>query len=342
MTIPKDRSENMIGSTIQTAARDTTAETVGGPGGASSAQPGASNTSGGTIVFDDIHRGYERGVDVLRGVTFATAPGEVVGLLGKNGAGKTTLIRVAMGLIAPQTGSVRIRGLDPRVHPVEVKRQVGYVAEDQILPPFLKVRELMDLYRELYPSWDEKLATGLRDRFGLPSGAKIGRLSKGQARQAALLCAVSHRPRILILDEPAGGLDPAARREFLETSIQLLNEAGSTILFSSHYMNDVERMAARVVLLHDGRILIDRPLDDLRENHAVALIPRDTPVDRQRILQLEGCLGLRERPEAIHAVFGCDPGTAQSMLARELDLASVHCRSVALEEMFIELVGGQS
>lgn len=306
------------------------------------ASGGSMSATAPIIEFHDIHRGYEPGTDVLRGVSFTAGPGEVVGLLGKNGAGKTTLIRVAMGLIAPQQGSVRLAGLDPRQAPVEVKRQVGYVAEDQILPPFLGVRELMDLYRGLYAGWDEQLAGHLAERFGLPLSAKIGQLSKGQARQAALLCAVSHRPRILILDEPAGGLDPAARRDFLETSIQLLNETGTTILFSSHYMNDVERMAARVVLLHDGRILIDRSLDDLRERHAVALIPRGEAIDRRRILALEGCLGLRERPEAIHAVFGLDPGTTQALLARDLDLTSCRCRSVALEEMFIELVGGQS
>ena len=106
----------------------------------------------------------------------------------------------------------------------------------------------------------------LLDRFGLASGSKIKQLSKGQARQVALLCAVCHRPELLILDEPAGGLDPAARREFLETSIQLLNREGTAILFSSHHMADVERIGGRVVLLDEGKVRLDQRSTRLRED----------------------------------------------------------------------------
>lgn len=294
------------------------------------------------LAFENIHRAYERGKDVLHGVSFGLEGGEVVGLLGRNGAGKTTLIRIAMGMLEAQEGSVRVFGLDPRQEPIEVKRRVGYVSEDQILPAFLSVREVVDLHRELFPTWDEGMATSLATRFDLPPRAKIGKLSKGQARQVALLCAVSHRPELLLLDEPAGGLDPAARREFLETSIELLNEAGSTILFSSHYMTDVERMAARVVLIHEGNVLVDRALDDLRENHCVALVPREDGASRESLLGLEGCLGVRERSDALHAVFALDPASSCALIERELGVAGASCRNVGLEEMFIELVGGQA
>ena len=185
------------------------------------------------LEFKDIHRAYRRGVDVLHGLSFAVEPGQVVGLLGRNGAGKTTLMRIAMGMIEAQQGSVKLFGLDPRREPLEVKRRVGYVSEEQILPPFLSVGEVISLHRQLFPAWDDELAAQLSARFHLSPRAKVKTLSKGEARQVALLCAVSHQPELLLLDEPAGGLDPAARREFLETAIQLLNEAGTTILFSS-------------------------------------------------------------------------------------------------------------
>lgn len=294
------------------------------------------------LAFENIHRAYERGKDVLHGVSFGLEGGEVVGLLGKNGAGKTTLIRIAMGMLEAQLGSVRVFDLDPRREPIEVKRRVGYVSEDQILPPFLTVREVVDLHRELFPTWDEGMAGSLATRFDLPPGARIAKLSKGQARQVALLCAVSHRPELLLLDEPAGGLDPAARREFLETSIELLNQAGSTILFSSHYMTDVERMARRVVMIHQGNVLVDRALDDLRENHCVALVPREAGASRGALLALEGCLGVRERSDALHAVFALDPGRSGALIERELGVTGANCRNVGLEEMFIELVGGQA
>ena len=167
------------------------------------------------LAFEDVHRAYVRGVEVLHGVSFSLRQGEVVGLLGLNGAGKTTLMRTAMGMLEAQQGAVRIFGLDPRVEPLEVKRRVGYVSEEQILPPYLRVGEVMALHRQLSPTWDDSLAAQLAARFRISSGAKIGTLSRGEARQVALLCAAAHRPELLLLDEPAGGLDPVMRREFL-------------------------------------------------------------------------------------------------------------------------------
>lgn len=294
------------------------------------------------VEFHNIHRAYRRGVDVLDGVSFAVEPGEVVGLLGKNGAGKTTLLRVAMGMIEPQQGSVRIFGLDPHRDALEIKRRVGYVSEDQILPPFLTVRKVIELHRSLFADWDDEVAGRLLERFRLPVNSKIKALSKGQARQVALVCAVAHRPELLILDEPAGGLDPAARREFLETSIQLLNREGSTIVFSSHHMTDVERMAGRVVLIHEGKLLLDRQLDDLRESHCLALVPEGPGATRERLLAGDGCLGVRERGGEMHAIFRLEPGACAALLERELGIAGARCATIGLEDMFIELVGGDS
>jgi len=293
------------------------------------------------VEFQTISRAYKKGVDVLKGVTFSVGPGEVVGLLGKNGAGKTTLIRIAMGMLETEHGSVRIFGLDPREKPLDVKRRVGYVSEDQILPPFLRVNEVIDLHRGLFPGWDDDLARELSQKFSLSPRAKIGSLSKGQARQVALLCAVSHKPELLLLDEPAGGLDPAARREFLETSIQLLNEAGSTILFSSHHMTDVERMAGRVVMIHEGNILVDSDMDQLREDYSIALVPYVNGNLTEKLMAHADCLAVRERSDAMHAVFRLNPDRTQSVLAADLGVTGANCRNAALEEMFIELVEGQ-
>jgi len=296
-----------------------------------------------TIVdFQNVHRAYTQGDDVLTGVSFAIESGQVVGLLGKNGAGKTTLLRIAMGMIDAQEGSVEVFGLDPRAEPMEVKRRVGYVSEEQILPPYLRVDQVLALHKGLFPSWDDDLARNMVQRFSIPGRQKIKTLSKGQARQVALLCAVAHRPELLILDEPAGGLDPAARREFLETSIQLLNETGTTILFSSHYMTDVERLADRIVMIHDGRVLIDTELDELRENYSLALVQGHGRVSREHLLALDACLGVRDRADALHAIFELEPTRVEELLSRELGLHEIRCTRIALEEMFIELAGGQS
>lgn len=294
-----------------------------------------------TLVFDNIQRAYKQGVNVLDGVSFSVGQGEVIGLLGRNGAGKTTLINIAMGMLEPQEGTVELFGMDPRREPLQVKRRVGYVSEDQVLPEFLMVEDILRLHRGLFPSWDNGMESDLIERFGIPRRSKIKSLSKGQARQVALLCAVAHRPELLLLDEPAGGLDPAVRREFLETSIRLLNESGTTILFSSHYMSDIERLAGRVVMLHDGKVLIDNLLDDLREQFTLALIPLEIRERIDLIRNLDHCLAVRERSDALHAIFRCSPEEGAGLLRGRLGVDQVRCQSIPLEEMFIELAGGR-
>ncbi|MEP6990173.1 MAG: ABC transporter ATP-binding protein [bacterium] len=293
------------------------------------------------LEFQDVTRAFVRGTPVLAGVTFAVRAGEVVALLGRNGSGKTTLVQIAMGMLFPHGGTVRAFGLVPTEHPVAVKRRIGYVAEDQVLPPGWSVPDLLAFHRRVFPSWDSALETELLERFGLAGvGTKIGQLSKGRARQVALVAAVCHRPELLILDEPAGGLDPAARREFLETSIQLLNREGTAILFSSHHMPDVERLGGRVVLLDDGKVRIDSDMDSLREAHCVAIIPTSAERDARRLEAIPGCLHVRRVRGEWRAVFQGDAASVRAQLG-DAGVANAQCVSVPLEELFIELVGGE-
>jgi ABC-2 type transport system ATP-binding protein len=293
------------------------------------------------LEFTDISRSYyKKGAPVLDGVSFSIVPGEVVGLLGRNGAGKTTLIRIAMGMLYPHGGAVRVFGVSPTEDPVAVKRRIGYVAEDQVLPPRFTVGALIAFHRYLFCYWNEALERQLLDRFDLSPGTKVRQLSKGQARQLALLCAVCHRPELLILDEPAGGLDPAARREFLETSIQLLNREGTAILFSSHHMTDVERIGGRVILLDKGKVRLDRDLDRLREEVCLALVPRVSDPEAAGIERTPGFLGVRKVLDDWHAVFNGTGDSVERDLRASLGVNGIRCVTVPLEDLFIELVGG--
>jgi ABC-2 type transport system ATP-binding protein len=292
------------------------------------------------LEFQDIARSFTRGKPILDGVSFSLEPGEVVGLLGRNGSGKTTLFCIAMGMLFPHRGAVRVFGLSPAEHPVEIKRRIGFVAENQVLPSYSTIADLISIHRYLFPQWDEALERQLLDRFGLSGASRISRLSKGQARQVALLCAVCHRPELLLLDEPAGGLDPAARREFLETSIQLLNREGTAILFSSHHMTDVERIGGRVILLADGKIKLDRRLDTLRDELSVAVVPGAAIPNPAALEALPGCLRVRPVFGDFHAVFQGTPDLVRLELRESLSLENIHCVSVPLEELFVELVGG--
>jgi ABC-2 type transport system ATP-binding protein len=294
------------------------------------------------LDFENIVRAYKKGVPILDGVSFGMTQGEVIALLGRNGAGKTTLIRIAMGLLYPQEGRVRVFGISPTDDPVAIKQRIGYVSEDQILPPGSSVAELIAFHRYLFPRWDGALERQLLDRFSLSTKAKIVRLSKGEARQVALLLAICHRPELLLLDEPGGGLDPAARREFLEVSIQLLIREGSAILFSSHHMGDVERLGGRAVLLDQGKVRLDCDLDGIREDLCVAIVPQAWIADAAALERVPGCLRVRPMPgDEWHAVFQGAPEAVVKRLEPLLGSRRIECMRVPLEELFIELVGGK-
>jgi ABC-2 type transport system ATP-binding protein len=290
------------------------------------------------LEFSNIARSYKRNRPVLDGVSFSIGKGEVVGLLGRNGAGKTTLIRIAMGMLYPDAGAVRVFGDSPIRDPVGIKKRIGYAAEDQIFPLYSSVSELMAFHRHLFPDWDKPLERQILRRFDLPIDSKIKDLSKGQARQVALLLAICHRPELLILDEPAGGLDAVARREFLELSIQLLNREGATILFSTHHMNDVERIGGRIVLLDRGKVRLDRDLDMLRENTCMALIPQVSAPQKSIIELIPGCLHLRLVSEEWHALMEGSPEEVRLRLEESFGVYGIRCVRIPLEEIFIEMV----
>jgi ABC-2 type transport system ATP-binding protein len=292
------------------------------------------------IQFKNVSRAYYKTERVLERLDLQVAAGEIVGLIGRNGSGKTTLIHLLMGMLEPQKGRVQIFGLDPVKHPVEVKQRIGYVAEDQILPGSLTAPEIFRIYQDLYPGWDLDLAKELVERFSVRMNRQVHTFSKGQARSLALLLALAVRPELLILDEPAGGMDPAARRDFLSTSIEHAAESGTTILFSSHQMTDVERLASRVLLLNDGKVALDRPIDALTEKFALATMPLSWMNAQGK--KIPGYLGSRRGSQSVSALFERE----SSELQHELDLALGdgvgNCRSIPLEELFIEFVGGEN
>lgn len=287
----------------------------------------------------DVTFSYYQREPVLRGIDFAVEPGAVVGLLGRNGAGKTTLLRLLMGLMRPASGTVRVFGLDPVEAGAEVKRRVGYISEEQILPGYLSVASVIAMHRELFPGWDEEFERSLLRRFGIAVNRRIADLSKGESRQVALLCAVAHRPELLVLDEPGGGIDAAMRREFLETAITLLAQAGSTIVFSSHHVSDVERLADRIVVIDAGQVALESTLDDLKEKHCVLSVDGDRALGA-RLEATADCLRVRRVGREVRAVFAASSDAVGERLAATLPEAM--CQSVPLEELFIELVGRES
>jgi ABC-2 type transport system ATP-binding protein len=205
----------------------------------------------------------------LDSVSLSMPRGAVYGLVGANGAGKTTLIKHILGLLRAQKGSVRVFGLDPVADPVGVLSRIGYLSEENDLPGWMTVDELVRYSRAFRPTWDDAYAEELRQAFALDPAARIRNMSKGQKARAGLLVALSYRPDLLVLDEPSSGLDPIVRRDILGAIIRTIAHDGRTVLFSSHLLEEVEQVADHVTMINKGRIVLSATLKDIRETHRV-------------------------------------------------------------------------
>jgi ABC-2 type transport system ATP-binding protein len=193
--------------------------------------------------------------------------GGVFGLVGENGAGKTTLIKHILGLLRAETGTVRVFGLDPVADPVAVLGGIGYLSEEPDLPGWMRLDEFMRYCKAFYPNWDTAYAEKLRAEFGLDPAQRLKTLSKGQKAKAGLLAAQAHRPRLLLLDEPSSGLDPMVRRDILEAVIRTVADEGRTVFFSSHLLEEIERVSDQIAMLHHGRVVLCGPLDEVKARH---------------------------------------------------------------------------
>jgi len=205
----------------------------------------------------------------LASVSLAMLPGAVYGLVGANGAGKTTLIKHVLGLLRPESGSVRVFGLDPVADPVGVLSRIGYLSEENGLPGWMRVDELIRYSRAFYPSWDDSYAEDLRRTFALDASATVKTLSRGQKARLGLLVALAYRPELLVLDEPSSGLDPIVRRDIVGAVIRTTAEEGRTVLFSSHLLDEVEEVADHVTMIDCGRVLVSESLNAIKESHRV-------------------------------------------------------------------------
>ncbi len=201
--------------------------------------------------------------EAVADLTLSVPAGTVFGLLGPNGAGKTTTIRMLMGLLEADRGQVAVLGLDPLREPLLLRQRVGYVPEQHFIHRWMRVQEALRFCPTFYTRWNARREQELTRRFGLAGRQRVRELSKGMLTKLALTIALAHEPELLILDEPMAGLDPLIREELLETVLADYCEGGRTVLFSSHTIPDVQRLADRVGILHEGRLLLEESVDAL-------------------------------------------------------------------------------
>lgn len=274
----------------------------------------------------------------LEDVTFFIPRGSVLGLVGENGAGKTTLIKHLLGSLKPHSGTARVFGLDPVADPVGVLSRVGYLSERRDLPGWMRVDEFLRYTQAFYPDWDETYAEQLLEQFQLDPTQKIKSQSQGQQARTGLMAALAYRPELLILDEPSSGLDPVVRRDILEAVIRIVAEEGRTVLFSSHLLDEVERVADYLVMLHHGKVALNGRTDDVRQNHISAVLAFSEPQATAPALA------------GAHAIAGFGAEWKILFGGSRLDLAAAASRlgariieqhTPSLDEILVARVGGK-
>ncbi len=295
---------------------------------------------GATILsLQDVRKSFGS-LQVLDGLSLAVQPGEVFGFLGRNGAGKSTAIRILMGIMRSDAGQIQVFGRPLHSDVIGIRQRIGYVAQDQNMYPWMTPRVLSKFVSGFYPRWDERRFQQLLSDFDLPPKRRVGTFSGGMKAKLALTLALSTRPELLILDEPTAGMDPVARREFLDLVRDQAIQDGATTFFSTHLIDEIEAVADRIGIVESGRTIYDGELDPLRNSigswsiamadYVPGALPGDFARQRLRILK-EGerqgrwviTLQFSEEVLASHEIV-LDPGWRHE--------------SMSLEDVFIAVV----
>ncbi len=215
------------------------------------------------IQTHDLTRRYGA-TEAVHALNLAVPAGSVCALLGPNGAGKTTTLKLLMNLLRPTSGRAEVLGIDTSKLGEREFAQIGYVSENQQLPLWMTVQQLLDYCRPFYPTWDRGLEKQLLAQFQLPVDRRLQQLSRGMLMKAALLASLAYRPRLLVLDEPFSGLDPLVREEFVHGLLEVSTQGDWTVLVSSHDVDDVERLVDRIAFIGTGRLRLNEPTEELQ------------------------------------------------------------------------------
>jgi len=274
------------------------------------------------------------GKPVLADVSFTVEPGDVVGVLGKNGAGKTTLLELVLGFTPATAGGVQLFGYDSYRLPGAAKARVGFVPQQDELVNQLTAADQIGVISSFYPKWDDTLVGRLSQEWEVDLTQRVKNMSVGQRQKLSILLGLGHRPDVLILDEPVASLDPVARRQFLEQIIEVAADGNRSVVFSSHIVSDVERLANKIWILKDRRMYWQGDFDSLKDSivrlHVRFTRPLPAPLEIPNALSVQ-----RDGTIATAIVQGWSPDVHDG-LARQLD-AELEIEQLTLEEIFLEL-----
>jgi ABC-2 type transport system ATP-binding protein len=273
--------------------------------------------------------------EAVKNVSLRVPRGTVFGLLGVNGAGKSTIIKMIMGHLRPTAGEIRVLGRALGEDLLGIRRRVAYVSENRYMYDWMTVEESISFTRAFHETWDDRKASDLLKRFSLPPEKKVRQLSRGNRARLCLLLALSFNPELIILDEPTSGLDPIVRRDFIENIVAEIAEEGKTVLFSSHIVEEVERVADYVGIINEGELLLVSTLDEIKANYK--RVRYATNGTRPEVAGVPGVLAVENgRHEQVLTVSAWGDETLRTLSERGVKNPEV--LPISLEDIFVNTV----
>jgi ABC-2 type transport system ATP-binding protein len=264
----------------------------------------------------------------LNGLELSIPKGSVYAVLGRNGAGKSTLMQLLLGLLEPTSGTMSVLGLDPVKDCIELRRRVGYIPERLPMYEWMTIAEILRFVAAQYPVWSTTTEAELVAKFRLPIDQRIRTLSRGQRALLTLVLAMAHEPELVLLDECTSGMDALAREEFDRSVIDLLHDSGRTVVFASHQIAELDRLCDWVGIVHEGRLLLQMPVEDLKAQVKTLQVTGEVPTLPGLTILKRQALGR----DTLLTVRG-EPSEYKNLPTSVVDVISLR-----LEQIFVALV----
>lgn len=285
------------------------------------------------MAIQHLQRSIDK-VPIIKGISANVYPGDVIALLGKNGAGKTTLMETLLGFCYPTEGSVHVCGAPATDMTAATKARIGFVPQQSELITHLSVADHLRLFREFRAHWNQPLVDKRVSEWGLPLTQQVGKLSVGQQQKLSILLAIAHNPELLVLDEPVASLDPIARRQFLQQVIELAADGGRAIIFSTHIISDVERVANQVWMLRQGVLAYQGDLDTLKESVARVTCRINHPVPQT--VSMPSLINQRIQGQTVILTFTQWTPELEKTLQQQYS-SNIQVEFLSLEDIFLEM-----
>lgn len=285
------------------------------------------------IFLDGLQR-MLGGVTILNGITAQVLPGQVIALLGKNGAGKTTLLETMLGFGFPSAGKAMLWGANATAIDSEIKQRIGFVPQQDELLAGLNGREHLELFKAFRKTWNQPLVERLVVEWLIPLDINTGKMSLGQRQKLSILLALAHDPELLILDEPVASLDPIARRQFLQQLVEIAADEKHAVIFSTHIVSDVERVANQVWILREGVLAYQGGLDELKESFVRVTLSASQPFTQS--INWPNLIRQKNNGNQAQLTFIHWQPAMEQQLANEFSARS-QVDYLSLEDIFLEL-----